>query len=277
MLTGSRIEIDVSMSQGKTLAFTVDAGAKRQACFALGVRKSGSSVFANVVKAIADYNKMQTVDVAATMFEEGYRYADWNGQATLKNVLWKGNMYLGFRDAPTIFYNDPIFKSGKKILLVRDPRDALVSEYFSNAYSHSIPKNGEKDSIIAIERENALRRSIEDYVLQRVSDLDRTVAAYRPLLADQQLLILRYEDVILNKADWIRQIARHFELETSEQLIRDIVGWSDQRPEVENEKAFVRRVTPGDHRDKLSKKAIAAVESSLSGLWSELGYDFSNK
>ena len=271
------IEIDVKVSDRKTLVFTVDPAGKRSACFALGVRKSGSSVFANITKALADYNGMRTVDIPATMFDEGYRYSEWNAVPGLKNLLWKGNMYLGFRDAPTIFYNDPIFRAGKKVLLVRDPRDALVSEYFSNAFTHSLPGNAQEESVVAAERRVAQQTTVEEYSLQRVEHLNRTVMAYRPLLGDRQLLVMRYEDVILDKASWIRRIAAHFEFDAPEELVMAIVGWADKRPDKEDQQAFVRRVVPGDHRDKLSKAGIAAIEDRLSAIWNELGYDFGKK
>lgn len=277
MNAAHEIEIDVKVSDKKTLAFTVDPAGKRSACFALGVRKSGSSVFANITKALADHNRMRTVDIPAVMFEEGYRYSEWNSTPSLKNLLWKGNMYLGFRDAPTVFYNDPIFRAGKKILLVRDPRDALVSEYFSNAFTHSLPGNSQDDSVVSVERKVARQTSVEEYSLQRVEHLNRTVMAYRPLLGDRQLLIMRYEDVILQKASWIRRIAAHFELDAPEELIMAIVGWADNLPDKENPQAFVRRVVPGDHRDKLSKAGIAAIEDRLSAIWKELGYDFGKR
>lgn len=260
------------MGDGRPLAFEVEARKSSRAWFALGVRKSGSSIFSSITSAIAQFNGLNVVDIPGTMFQHGYRYVDWNGCGRLADLLWRGNAYIGFRDAPTSLYGDPVFVQARKILLVRDPRDALVSEYFSNAFSHSIPSAATGDSVIEKERQRALRTGVEEYVLKRVQYLNRTVAGYRALIRDPNLKVMRYEDVIFDKDRWIRDIAAHFDWEVSDELVRNILGWADVRPDAEDPKAFVRRVAPGDHIDKLSSKGIARVDEQLSDVWGELGY-----
>jgi hypothetical protein len=266
----STIPLTLPMPDERVLRFHVGLRRGAPACFALGVRKSGSSVFSSIVAALAQFNARNVVDIPGTMFQHGYRWGDWNGHPRIADLLWRGNAYVGFRDPPTALYADPIFREGRKILLVRDPRDALVSEYFSNAYSHSLPSAG---SVVEEERQRALRLDVETYVLGRVDVLNRTVAGYRALLGDPALLLLRYEDVIFNKPGWIRRMCEHFDWRASEQLVGHIMGWADRRPEAEDPTAFVRRVAPGDHHDKLSAEGIARLESLLSPVWSELGYD----
>ena len=258
----------------RTMSFEVDARKATRAWFALGVRKSGSSIFSSIVNALAIFNQIHAVDIPGTMFEHGFRYPDWNGYERIADLLWRGNVYIGFRDAPTAFYGDPVFRESRKILMVRDPRDALVSEYFSNAFSHSLPTDQTGGSVVEQERQKALGSNVEKYVLERVEFLNRTVAGYRGLIRDHasNLLVLRYEDVIFDKAAWIRRIAGHFEWETSEELIGNILGWADVRPDSEDQTAFVRRVAPGDHLDKLSRPVIDRIDAKLSDVWSSLGY-----
>lgn len=256
----------------RAMTYSVDVRPADRAWFALGVRKSGSSVFSNIVNALAKFNDLNTIDIPGSMFTSGVDYAGWNGDARITDLLWRGNVYIGFRDPPTAFFDDPVFREGRKILLVRDPRDALVSEYFSNAFSHSLPGGPTGGSVIERERARALRAGIEDYVLGRVADLDRTVWGYRWLLDDPDLIVLKYEEVILDKAGWIASIAEHFEWRISDRLIADILGWADVRPDAEDPAAFVRRVTPGDHLDKLSADTIAVIDQKLSDVWIRLGY-----
>jgi hypothetical protein len=256
----------------RALSFEVDARRAERAWFALGVRKSGSSIFSSVVNALALFNRIHTVDIPGAMFSAGVRYVEWNNHPRLADLLWRGNVYIGFRDPPTALYADPVFREGKKILMVRDPRDALVSEYFSNAFSHSLPTEQTGSTVLEQERAKALQSNLEAYVLDRAEHLDLTVAGYRRLIGDPNLLVLRYEDVIFDKALWIREIAGHFGWEASDELIANILGWADVRPDAENPQAFVRRVAPGDHLDKLSAGAIATVNGRLSDIWSEFGY-----
>ncbi len=264
--------VDLRMEDGKSLAFTVAEGLGGPALFALGVRKSGSSLFSNICSAIAKLNHVNIVDIPGTMFDKGYGFGAWNGSAETTRALKGGNLYIGFRDAPTGFYGHPLFKTGRKILLVRDPRDALVSEYFSNAYSHSLPSQNAANSTVAREREAALLSSVNDYVAKRAAALDATVRAYEPILDDPTLLVMRYEDVIFEKAAWIRAIAAHFGLAAPDMFVANVLKWADVRPSEEDPTKFVRHVTPGDHRNKLTPDTVAAIEAVLSPVWRRLGY-----
>jgi len=272
-MSGQTVAVSIEMGDGRPAYFDISPNQHAPACFALSVRKSGSSIFSSMTQALAEFNGVNTVDIPGKMFDGGYRYPDWNGHPRITGLLWRGNAYIGFRDAPTGMYDDPVFKEGRKILVVRDPRDALVSEYFSNAYSHSVPTQNAGNSVVEQERKRALSVTIEEYAMKRVVQLDRTVTAYDGLIGDPHLLVVRYEDVIFGKANWLKQIASHFGWTTSDELIQNILSWADVRPDEENPTAFVRRVAPGDHLDKLSPKAIKRISNQLSAIWQDLGYD----
>lgn len=267
------IPLTLKMPDGRVLAFGIEARKAPHAWFALGVRKSGSSVFSSIVSALARFNDINVVDIPGAMFDRGYRWTVWNACPRLSDVIWRGNAYIGFRDAPTSLYGDPVFQQARKILMVRDPRDALVSEYFSNAYSHSLPTDGLDTSVVERERGRALESGCEEYVLKRVQYLNRTIAGYRALIGTPPVKIMRYEDVIFDKPTWIRDIAAYFGWRVSDRLVDNIIGWADLRPDAENPHAFVRRVAPGDYLDKLSADAIAQVNEQLSDIWTDLGYD----
>ena len=270
---GSLVDLSVRFGGHGAVSLTVDVHAEAQTtAFALSLRKSGSSLFSNMVNAIALAAGRNVVDIPAAAFAQNIRYRDWNVEAELRQLIWSGNIYTGFRDPPTALCGDPVFEQATKLLLLRDPRDVLVSEYFSNAYSHSLPEKGAEESVIASERKIARDLEIESYVLNRVDALNNTIRLYRPLLGDARLQVLKYEDVIFDKPGWIRQIAAAFELPLGEKLIEDIVGWADIRPAVEDATSFVRRVTPGDHQEKLSPETIAKVENELDSIWWDLGY-----
>lgn len=265
--------ISLKMADGRTMRFSVRVRSTRPAVFALSLRKSGSSLFSNLVTAIATHNKVPVVDIPGTMFDGGYQYRDWIAHPELRHLVWKGNCYIGFRDPPTSFYGDPVFEQAPKLLLVRDPRDVLVSEYFSNAYSHSLPKADAHASVLVKERQRALQSSVEAYALDRIQALNATVEGYRRLLGKPRLQVIRYEDVIFDKPRWLKMIAAHFGMEAPDSLIDLIMTWADVRPDDENPQAFVRRVTPGDHREKLSEAAIGRINAGLSDVWRQLGYE----
>jgi hypothetical protein len=252
--------------------FTVNEGPGATAFFVLGVRKSGSSLLNNLVKALAEKNGLNFVDVAGTLFKHGVAVSDWQTDASLADVLAPGNVYGGFRNCPTSLEGAPLFREGRKVLLVRDPRDALVSEYFSNAYSHSVPAGGESREGLLKLRERALESEINHYVMEMSRALKRTLQEYLELAGDRNCRVFRYEDVIFDKKTLIGEICSFFGWTVSDHLRELILGWADVRPSEERPTEFVRRVTPGDHREKLRPDVIARLTGLFSEEMTRFGY-----
>jgi hypothetical protein len=271
------VPVHIEMGDGRAVEFSVTAASGGSASFALGIRKSGSSLFSNIAAALATHNNFNVIDIPGTLFEHGYRYHDWNALDRIRSLIWPGNVYVGFRDPPTCLYDDAIFRDARKILLVRDPRDALVSEYFSNAFSHSLPSENAERSIIAEQRAIAQKTPIAEYVLDRARQFDTTFKGYIPLVHDPKLLVIRYEDVIFDKAKWIGIVANHFGWTVSAELAKGILSWADVRPASEDPRAFVRKVAPGDHKEKLSSDVITKLNAQLSPIWQDLGYYLSDE
>ena len=228
--------------------------------FVFGVRKSGSSILNSIVGALAGMNGVRFIDVAGTLFKSGLRVADWQSDGDLRALLRPGNVYGGFRNFPTGLACDPGFRRWRKVLMVRDPRDALVSEYFSNAYSHSIPQGGSGRSAMLAERDAALTSDLQSYVLKMAPSMRRALREYFPLLDDPTARIVRYEDRILQKRRLIAEICEFFSWSVSSENVGHILGWADIIPDCERPTAFVRRVRPGDHVEKLDPATIRELE-----------------
>ncbi len=240
--------------------------------FAFGVRKCGSSIFNNIVHAVATMNGVNFVDIAGRMFEKGLRAPQWQFDPGLSVLLRPGNVYGGFRNFPAGIRDDKNFLAGKKLLMIRDPRDALVSEYYSNAYSHSLPVQGQARDDMLKHREQARASEIDAYVLRMATPLRRTLGEYESVLEDPNLRIIRYEDVILEKELLLRRITEYFSWTISEQQVKQILGWADVIPDEERPREFIRRVVPGDHRQKLSSATIAQLNETFSKELKYYGY-----
>ena len=240
--------------------------------FVLGVRKSGSSILNSMVHALADMNNRNYIDVAGKLFDAGVPVSEWQADPALADILAPGNVYGGFRNAPKGFFGTPLFEAGLKILLVRDPRDALVSEYFSNAYSHSLPQEGElRDGMLAL-RESALQSSIEEYVGQMARSLKRVLREYMRVAKDPSCRLFRYEEVIFDKGALLEEVCAHFGWTITGGQKEAILGWADVRPTEERPTEFVRRVTPGDHRGKLSPSMIGKLDAMFAMEMKHFGY-----
>jgi hypothetical protein len=145
---------------------------------------------------------------------EGLRNLDYSAKIyrnqEVKNVVFrkKGYIYGPIRlsaDPRNEVYRRlvaPMMKSSflhdkKSILLVRDPRDILVSAYYSFGFTHPLSKNSEIREHLLADRENIRQLSLDEYVLQAAPRLrDEFNAAFSLHKACPKSRLLRYEELI---------------------------------------------------------------------------------
>ncbi len=266
----------IDLEGGQRVGFQAGRpGEAAETCFVLGIRKCGSSLMNSIVTDLARQNGKFYLDIAGRFFEADIPERVWRNDPAARNLLVSGQVHGGFRAMPLVFARHELFTAARKILLVRDPRDALVSEYFSNAYSHSLPKGGQGDAtreLLAL-RQAALTASIEAYVLRQAPALNRTFMEYEAVAADPATKVFRYEDVILAKRGWVRDIAAHFGWPSvPDGFLDGMMSWADVVPPVERPEQFVRKVWPGDHREKLSATVIGRLDEMLAPAMRVFGY-----
>jgi Sulfotransferase domain len=268
--------VTVNLASGQEVPFQVDKDLGGPAYFVLGIRKCGSSLFNKLVKDLASLNNRRYVNVAGRYFTKNIAPKDWIKDPANCVILYGGNVYGGFRLMPAAFASAPLFREGKKLLMVRDPRDAIVSEYFSNAYSHSIPQRTQEAApitdLLEKRRREALDTKIDEYVLERARSLLSAYLGYVNELNSASITVVKYEDYIFRKPDLIRLIASDFDMRVDDAQIATIMAWADILPEKETPTAFVRRVTPGDHREKLRPETIAKLNTIMKPAMETFGY-----
>jgi Sulfotransferase domain len=270
-------QVTIGLANGRRVTFAnIDRNASGPACFILGVRKSGSSLLNSICGALANYNGRQLVDVGGTFFFSNVTLADWRRDLAVLDLLVPGNVYGGFRDMPHVLTQSALFATAPKLMMVRDPRDVLVSEYFSAAYSHPIPApSADGDDVtrnMQNQRDNALQAGIDASVLWHADKIAATLMEYADVAFAPGTLLLRYEDYIFKKRKLLHAIADRFRWTLTSRLVDQILSWADLRPAAENPAAFVRRVTPGDHRIKLRRETIDSLNQTLSPVMGLFGY-----
>lgn len=258
------LEINGKGSVAFRIARAADAG---QIFFSLGIRKSGSTLLTKMVAALARRNGLNPVDIPHTFFKQGFTVADWSN-ADLGPAIAPGNVYVGFRTYPTLLSATEAFRGARKVFMFRDPRDALVSQYYSDAYSHSLPSRDTelgRQAAEAFERKRAeaLALDVETYVLRHARAMDRTMLSYAGLLSDPTCLALRYEEFVFQKVRMIHVILRHFGWQCPPGAVDALMDQLDQVPKSEDKHRFVRQVIPGDHRKKLTPDTIRQVNNIL--------------
>lgn len=206
-------------------------------------------------------------------YSKGIAFAGIPAEAS---SLLKANGYLygGFRAFPRNLQMPP-WASSNAILLVRDPRDMVVSLYFSQAFSHVPPGttlSGNEYERFMLTREAVKSQSINEFCLSRTPLLLRQFALIESKLKGSEFKTYRYEDVVFRKSWWVEDMMAYFGYPLSSAESAGIAAEFDVVPEIESPLRHIRRVTPGDYREKLDRQTIGALTERFSSILATYGY-----
>ncbi len=237
-----------------------------ESLFIVGLVKSGSTLLNRLMKPLAEGAGYNFDAPANTVRQQGVKL-----RGARPDFQPEGHAYGGFRNLP---WPLPEFAAGRTVFLARDPRDALTSLYFSVAYSHRPPGTGADGALLRkfqARRMRALDQPIDAFVLAEAPKQAETIAeTLRHLPAGTRRYA--YETVIFDKLAWARDMMAYLGLELADRRLAAIVERQDVIPAVEAPRDHIRRVTPGDHRDKLAPATIARLDDILQPVMSALGY-----
>ncbi|MDC0311298.1 hypothetical protein OAL19_00285 [bacterium] len=162
-----------------------------------------------------------------------------------------------------------------RIFHIRDPRDILVSEYFSFGWIHPT-----QDSDLDQVRNSLQKMSIDDYVLhhctQREFPLERRYSSLIERTLDPNLeTVVTYETMVTNFPKWLSRVVPVFGIRHSRLAVLQL-AWR-YRNEFRTKKEAMthkRCITPGDHRRKLKPSTIDALNLRFESILTKFGYEF---
>lgn len=134
------------------------------------------------------------------------------------------------------------------ILVLRDPRDVLVSHFFSTKYSHPV-LNPE----FFVFKEKSENLGIDEYVKWIAPDFLRRYLHYIKLMKSENVLFLKYENLITEPRRFEKDIAEFVKLSCNP---GEIVSEADFEVNKEDPSSHKRQVKSGDHRNKLKPETI---------------------
>lgn len=146
------------------------------------------------------------------------------------------------------------------LFMIRDPRDILVSSYFSNKYSHPQPlKTFNKYKNYVKARKVALDTPIDDYVIASSDSTLAKITRYINLLIDQypHVYVTKYSEMVGDFPKWLDKLTTHLDLPLSHSLREELIRkYYQNKPSNENKKAHNRKGVVGDFREKLKPETI---------------------
>lgn len=269
------------------------AAPERDSLVAFALPKAGSVLLDNIMRRLSKDAGLSYVSIMEEYFTLGIP-DDGHPPDTSQIFLRRGYCYGGFRYMPN--FSIPILPYVKKILLVRDPRDMLVSHYYSMLKSHPVLNTG-LDSATR-QRELATQLDVDTYVRQTAPAYQMYLSGYRALCTQygahfyrgqrtpsrllerfwhnsfhgRQIRIYRYEDIVYSKSEWIGDLCWWFKFDASKRYCSEVAGWYHYIPEKENENSHMRQVHPGNHKTKLTKETIQYLTEYFSDDMEFFGY-----
>ncbi len=183
------------------------------------------------------------------------------------------------RTFKTDLYEFPMMNQVKHLIQVRDPRDILVSEYFSLGWLHSDDDWNETDKL---RREQIRQLTIDEFVLNEAEFskyplLDR----YLPILdlcEQANVQVVRYEDMVLNFSAWLDQVLDVADVQPRAIWRRRLVRqYRDEFQPGGTKQPHKRNVMPGDHRAKLKPETIDVLNRQYEPILTALGYSIAER
>jgi hypothetical protein len=237
-----------------TVEFVIPPAASRPSAFAFSLHKAGSVLFYRVLAGLAETGGVPALNFPGESFRQGLGEKALP-QSVIGPILMRdGYIFTGFR-LLLGFIPEEALAGRRKILLIRDPRDMLVSLYFSHRYSHFVPASGPaRDEQLAVRAETSAV-DIDTFVLSKATD--RIARNYRTYMqtVGPDWRVYRYEDVIFRKREWLADMAGYLGLPVGRRRLKEIADKNDIRPAREDEAGHARQLSeaPAGRDDRPSR------------------------
>jgi hypothetical protein len=220
-------------------------------------------------------NKLTPALLHDYAFHHSMPFLDHLDSASMKKYahLFKSSGYL-YTVFGGMIEEIPSLEKFKVVLVVRDPRDILVSDYYSIAYSHAIP-DGEKKEVYLSRREKALATKLDEYVLQSAPKLQSVFERYAIHLFPvcPGVHVARYEDMVENFPEWLDSLVSACGMEISKSFRQDLLANHEaRRPKGENIQKHLRKGMPGEHREKLRSETIEQLNQTFNESLTRFNY-----
>lgn len=174
-------------------------------------------------------------------------------------------------------------KESKAIFVVRDPRDLVVSEYFSLRYSHGL-----MGDIPKLRRQLNKLNEAEGllHVLEYLHSYG-TFACQRSWIeegnTDPEVLIVRFEDLITNYSMPIwKNVFGHFDIQIPKLILSELLrdysfeALSGRRRGIEDKHSHYRKGVYGDCRNYFDEQLVKKFKQLTGDLIVRLGYELDN-
>ena len=225
--------------------------------------KTASSFFSNYIlnQAIGLEHK----DIASLIFSNNHLTdieleSDNTIYGPIRLSLDEGPVYNKFVEP---LLSQKILYKYKAICFIRDPRDIIVSFFYSQAYSHVISEQKDIKELQLKNREYALSIGIDNYALEKADFLQEKFELLKNILeTNSNSILLKYEDMIYDFDTFYEQINSFIKLpKETKQII-----YENTRPKNSGIHQHRRSGEQGTFKNELKKETIENINKKLKSI-----------
>jgi hypothetical protein len=198
-----------------------------------------------------------------TFKEKGFIYGPIRVSVDPAAVIYRRLTELAIR---TDFVRDKI-----AIFLIRDPRDIIVSSYYSFGYTHEFSTVKEIEERQRLARELIRHKTIDIFALEVANaTLEHFHTIDKLAQACGRGIILKYEDMIHNWETFSAGLTKY--LDIGRKALRHT--YKESRPlENESETGFRRSGKPGAYKNKLLTSTVEALNNIFTPVLARFQYE----
>ena len=231
--------------------------------------KAATQYVKSILRRCAIENGMVPVSIHGYAFNSDFPYLDHLSSKEMEKYkhIFKKSGYL-YSVFSGMIEGIPSLEKYKVVLVTRDPRDILISDYYSIAYSHPVPIGKKRDAFL-LKRMQARESTIDEYVLSQSDKLYNIFYRYQSLLLDRYMnvYLTTYEDMVRNFNGWLSDLLYYCELNISKRLLQSLLEENKHiKPKKENIWEHIRKGQPGDYKKKLKKETIEHLNNKFASI-----------
>ncbi len=242
------------------------------------VNKAATQYTKAILRQCARENGIVTVGIQEYAFHCNFPFLDHLSGEEMKayQYLFKPQGYL-YGVFGGMIEGIPELPRYKAVPVARDPRDIIVSGYYSIGHSHPPPDSrGNKYAEFMRRRSEAQSSTIDEFVIKESARELEIFCRYEALLLRHHphVHFTTYERMVGNFGHWLDELLDYCELPISPRL-RDAITRENERqkPKKENVNRHLRKGRPGDYREKLKPETIALLNERFAAVLQTFGYD----
>ena len=240
------------------------------------LNRAGTQKVKKILNDLAIKNSLIPIHLHDYAFHNNFPFLDQLSYAEMNNYRYlfreKGFIYTVFGGFIENIENINKFNI---ILCIRDPRDILVSKYYSYKYSHPPPYNQKKQENFLDKKKESLKISIDEFAINESYELYLKFSKYLNFLYHKSnVKVLYYEDMVLHFEKWQDDLLKGTDLSISDNLMKKFTNEHVKNMSSnENIYSHKRVLLPGDHINKLHKSTITYLNYKFNTILKTLNYE----